>query len=548
MTAFSCISFLILLLFIHLHLFPGTDAAGETYIGCYGFIVHTDATVVRNVKSYQHCKDFCMEKTLAYIALHNGNECYCVERAKYPIASSQCSMKCPDRKHQCGSRLYYSLYAIKTLKDFEHSLIDIFSLLPVKSTKIEAKDFLTTEICLTMCLELKTDIAQITSKVRFKPFENNSRYSEDECLNFLVGIVWLTQWHLMQYDSYRVHSDLEFYFSRLVRHDSFERDAFECYCSLRVDQVPDSKNGFFNESEPQIEIQTGSFVISHCSSGDVLSPNFRCSGGCKTGWTGGSCNVRECSKSNGDCGVGLDCKETTVNGVKYSECVCNQGQYRNKLWTCEVDRIKGMRVRLNKTLDSVTEKMLDSLEPCGVLPKIEGHYFEDDVSGGVAQTNDTLLKVLIVAVSFLLFLLLSIGSTVAFVRMKHPEFYEHKVQQVKNLKAKVGSKLSKSPKVSLKEEAEPKESREEKVAKSKDDKKAGVAKNVKAQGGKTDAQVKVAKVAPPPAKVAKATAASAKVAKATSKASAAAPAAAVPPAKSVAEESDDEDDDDDDDD
>ncbi|ESN95851.1 hypothetical protein HELRODRAFT_193494 [Helobdella robusta] len=143
-------------------------------------------------------------------------------------------------------------------------------------------------------------------------------------------------------------------------------------------------------------------------------------GRCDPGWTGPLCNKRDCSLNNGACPKDLICSKVFVGPEITSECI--------------------------KTLN-YTE------------------ISENETTLAISVTsNQSHWIALIIAGSFFALLLMSIGSTVAYVKMKHPEMYEKKVQQVKDFKAKVGNKLSKPADTSMKE-AEPKKPKKEKVAK-----------------------------------------------------------------------------------
>ncbi|ESN97963.1 hypothetical protein HELRODRAFT_177634 [Helobdella robusta] len=162
MSEFVCFNFFISLLGIHIVLPTGYSDVQYDYRGCYALIVQTNTKSVTNNNAYEECNDFCISRTLAYMALRNGDECYCVERAIYRLASSECSVACKSGEYPCGSRLYYSIYSIRDFIDFEHSLFDIRSGIISSAIKI-LDDKLTTEKCLLMCAELKRNIAQVNA-------------------------------------------------------------------------------------------------------------------------------------------------------------------------------------------------------------------------------------------------------------------------------------------------------------------------------------------------------------------------------------------------
>ncbi|ESN95767.1 hypothetical protein HELRODRAFT_178948 [Helobdella robusta] len=100
----------------------GPQKATETYIGCYREVLAVNAGIV---DSYDGCKMLCRNEVTPYIALHEGNECYCVARAKYAVNSKFCNLKCKSGEDGCGGDKYYSLFSIKATTDYNHSLLDI---------------------------------------------------------------------------------------------------------------------------------------------------------------------------------------------------------------------------------------------------------------------------------------------------------------------------------------------------------------------------------------------------------------------------------------
>ncbi|ESN95772.1 hypothetical protein HELRODRAFT_178953 [Helobdella robusta] len=84
------------------------EEATETYIGCYREVLAVNAGIV---DSYEGCKMLCRNEVTPYIALHEGNECYCVARAKYAVNSKFCNLKCKSGEDGCGGDKYYSLFS-----------------------------------------------------------------------------------------------------------------------------------------------------------------------------------------------------------------------------------------------------------------------------------------------------------------------------------------------------------------------------------------------------------------------------------------------------
>ncbi|ESN91285.1 hypothetical protein HELRODRAFT_165287 [Helobdella robusta] len=90
----------------------------------------------------------------------------------------------------------------------------------------------------------------------------------------------------------------------------------------------------------QYDFQRGVSTYSHCRNRNKESYKItaNCPDGCDPGWRGDSCRERDCSSGGGDCPVGMECIESTVNGNKYVECICPPGNVRNKWNQCEVFR------------------------------------------------------------------------------------------------------------------------------------------------------------------------------------------------------------------
>ncbi|ESN95785.1 hypothetical protein HELRODRAFT_178965 [Helobdella robusta] len=187
-----------------------------------------------------------------------------------------------------------------------------------------------------------------------------------------------------------------------------------------------------------------------CLDNSAGSPDCK-PGRCDPGWTGQLCNKRECSVNNGACPKDFFCSKVFVGPDITSEC------RRTVNYTSALENETGITV-------------------VSVWPN-QSHWIA-----------------LIIAGSFLSLLLMSIGSTVAYVKMKHPDMYVKKVQQVKDLKSKVGDKLSKSIKP-----------KKEKTVKAKDEKTVGSDKGAKTMDAKA---AYIEKTAAPVSTTAKASATS----------------------------------------
>ncbi|ESN95050.1 hypothetical protein HELRODRAFT_193727 [Helobdella robusta] len=276
--------------------FYSVTGSTAMYIGCYSFILEVN---IKMIHSFENCKAFCMKNSnVPYIALHKGRECYCVARASYPVTSKLCDSRCASSLNNlrdgCGGKFFYSLYSIRATVDYQHSLIDHSAKLTPNSIEIDGSGYLTVEICISMCIELNKTLATVgRTKCHCGSIE----------------------------DQIDLTSPLLF---KIKCHATCPGDTSQiCDCNTKY------------STEFQVEVQTGSSYISHCWNGPVHRPSVSCAGGCQPGWKGSSCDLRDCSQNNGQCGSHLKCEVVTVNDRTYSECVCTSDKYRTKLWTCD---------------------------------------------------------------------------------------------------------------------------------------------------------------------------------------------------------------------
>ncbi|ESO02441.1 hypothetical protein HELRODRAFT_161712 [Helobdella robusta] len=272
----------------------------ESYIGCYRNISSTKT--VASVGSVNECSLECTDESNNMIALKSGKECNCIGRLDSAVASSQCDVRCANRD-ACGGRDSYSVYKSKPRKthddyaSFErHQRDDILKTLP---------NTYTFEMCAHFCFE--------TNYTFFQKIDTSDRCG-----------------------CFQEHGTGSSYFTRLIC-DTCSSDRSEvCKC---YHQGYETKTAIF-ATRFQYDFQRGVSTYSHCRNRNNGSYEItaNCPDGCDPGWRGDSCRERDCSSGGGDCPVGMECIESTVNGNKYVECVCPPGKVRNKWYQCEVFR------------------------------------------------------------------------------------------------------------------------------------------------------------------------------------------------------------------
>lgn len=101
---------LLCLLLVNLAAFARADNYG--YVGCYAI-----SDVSFNFKNtypsnpYLQCSSLC--SAFQYVALLNGNDCYCGDMAPSgtAVANSNCNTNCTDTANSCGGFLYFAVYS-----------------------------------------------------------------------------------------------------------------------------------------------------------------------------------------------------------------------------------------------------------------------------------------------------------------------------------------------------------------------------------------------------------------------------------------------------
>ncbi|ESO02432.1 hypothetical protein HELRODRAFT_161703 [Helobdella robusta] len=272
----------------------------ESYIGCYRNISSTKT--VASVGSVNECSLECKGESNNMIALKSGKECNCIGRLDSAVASSQCDVPCANRD-ACGGRDSYSVYKSKPRKthddyaSFESRQRDvILKTLP---------NTYTFEMCAHFCFE--------TNYTFFQKIDTSNRCG-----------------------CFQEHGTGNSYFTKLICNTCSSDRSEVCRC---YHQGHEEKIAIF-ATRFQYDFQRGVSTYSHCRNRNNGSYEItaNCPDGCDPGWRGDSCRERDCSSGRGDCPVGMECIESTVNGNKYVECVCPPGKVRNKWYQCEVFR------------------------------------------------------------------------------------------------------------------------------------------------------------------------------------------------------------------
>ncbi|ESO02418.1 hypothetical protein HELRODRAFT_161685 [Helobdella robusta] len=292
-----------LFLIIFANLFSIAHAAinlKESYIGCYLNISSTKT--VASVGSVNECSLECTDEINNMIALKSGKECNCIGRLDSAVASSQCDVLCANRD-ACGGRDSYSVYKSKPRKthddyaSFETRQTDVI-LMTLPNTY-------TFEMCAHFC------------------FETNCTFFQEIDTSNKCGC-------------FQEHGTGSSYFTKLICDTCSSDGSKVCKC---YHQGHEEKITIF-ATRFQYDFQRGVSTYSHCR--NRIKGNYEitanCPDGCDPGWRGDSCRERDCSSDGGDCPVGMECIESTVNGNKYVECVCPPGKVRNKWYQCEVFR------------------------------------------------------------------------------------------------------------------------------------------------------------------------------------------------------------------
>ncbi|ESN97465.1 hypothetical protein HELRODRAFT_177886 [Helobdella robusta] len=78
------------------------------HIGCFKRFKTTSQS---GVTSIADCQLNCRKQGSSVLAMKNGVECHCGERADVPVTSSKCDVICPRVEKFCGGTQYYSVYA-----------------------------------------------------------------------------------------------------------------------------------------------------------------------------------------------------------------------------------------------------------------------------------------------------------------------------------------------------------------------------------------------------------------------------------------------------
>ncbi|ESO02520.1 hypothetical protein HELRODRAFT_161801 [Helobdella robusta] len=311
----------------------------ESYIGCYRNISSTKT--VASVVSVDECSQECKLEINNMIALKNGENCNCIERLDSAVASSQCDVPC-DNKDACGGSDSYSVY--KSKPRVMHDAYAGFLYRQAGYILVILPKNYTLEMCAHFCFETNHTFFQ-TIKV------NNCSCFENPKLG--VGLV---------------KNQL------CEKCNHFQNEVCNCYF-----ETYQLMNTIFT-TRFQYDFQRGVSTYSHCRNRNKGNYEItaNCPDGCDPGWRGDSCRERDCSSGGGDCPVGMECIESTVNGNKYVECVCPPGKVRNKWYQCEVFR---KNIALNKppyysSHRSVNERMLPSFLTDGIY----SGYFVSHIS------------------------------------------------------------------------------------------------------------------------------------------------------------------------
>ncbi|ESO02489.1 hypothetical protein HELRODRAFT_161763 [Helobdella robusta] len=272
----------------------------ESYIGCYRNISSTKT--VASVGSVDECSLECTDESNNMIALKSGKECNCIGRLDSAVASSQCDVRCANRD-ACGGRDSYSVYKSKPRKT--HDDYASFETRQTDVILITLPNTYTFEMCAHFCFE--------TNYTFFQKIDPSKRCG-----------------------CFQEHGTGNSYFTNLIcmTCSSNRSEVCRCYHQGHREKITIFATRF------QYDFQRGVSTYSHCRNRNNGSYEItaNCPDGCDPGWRGDSCRERDCSSGGGDCPVGMECIESTVNGNKYVECVCPSGKVRNKWYQCEVFR------------------------------------------------------------------------------------------------------------------------------------------------------------------------------------------------------------------
>ncbi|ESO02500.1 hypothetical protein HELRODRAFT_161777 [Helobdella robusta] len=271
----------------------------KSYIGCYQNISSTKTIVL--VDSVDECSMECQTESNNMIALKSGKECNCIGRLDSAVASSQCNVPC-DTEDACGGKDSYSVYKSKP-RVMHDSYLSVNIRQPENIMMILPASF-TLEMCAHFCFE--------TNHTFFQTIKH------DGCSCFQEHQITL--------------GFVQEQICEKCKHDLNE--VCECY-----HKNYQAKTTIFL-TRSQYDFHRGVSTYSHCRNRNKGSYEITadCTDGCDPGWRGDSCRERDCSSGGGDCPVGMECIESTVNGNKYVECACPPGKVRNKWYQCEVFR------------------------------------------------------------------------------------------------------------------------------------------------------------------------------------------------------------------
>ncbi|ESO02491.1 hypothetical protein HELRODRAFT_161766 [Helobdella robusta] len=319
----------------------------ESYIGCYRNISSTKT--VASVGSVNKCSQECTDERNNMIALKSGKECNCIEKLDSAVASTQCNVPC-DNKDACGGKDSYSVYKSKPRKT--HDTYISVNDRQTENIMMNLPASFPLEMCAYFCFETNHTFFQTIKSGRCSCFQEHQ----------------ITLGYVLEQICEKCKHDLN--------------EVCECYHKNHQ-----AKTTIFS-TRSQYDFQQEVSTYSHCRNRNNGSYEItaKCPDGCDPGWRGDSCRERDCSSGGGDCSVGMECIESTVNGNKYVECVCPSGKVRNKWYQCEVFR---KNIALHKPPYYSSFWLTESLDGKYFKKKV---YLTDGIHNGyfISHINDVM--------------------------------------------------------------------------------------------------------------------------------------------------------------